>query len=617
MRLAFCLSAAAAVSVPPFADAQDMILLDEVIISGGFSPVESRAYGRANTVITAQDIESRGISSVQDALRAVPGVAVSSTGTSNTQVRIRGSEASHVLILIDGVRAGAGDGGYILTGLETANIDRIEVLRGPQSVFFGSDASAGVINIITRRGQMGRQAGGGVEFGNGWAASAHASTRSEAGGFSFTAATRDDRGYDQSASGGDKDGIRRHTVTFTGDHRVTDGVRLGFSLRRSKEHYEYDATDWMAADADGYVIDSGDYADRNEFGGQIFAEVETVDGRLLHRLSYDQSRIKITDNGAPPTRGRTDAWKYRATWGLDGAIADADQTLAFGLEHQRDENSLATEERRRATSVAVEYRGSFGDWDVQAGLRHDRNDVFKNATTWSLGLSWQMPQPGMRLHASAGTGVVNPSYLELFGGWGTVGNPDLHPEENRGFDIGVEAEILGGRGLVDVTLFHENLKDEITFNGLPLPDGTNYYNQTGTSTRRGVELEWHVMATDDLTIGGSYTWLRARNPDGQVEVRRPRHEFGLNAQWRLAEGRGLLSGDLRHVSGNWDTQWFGAGGTKKLPAYTVFNLAASYDVTENARLTGRVVNLFDKDYYDAWGYVSQGRVAWIGLESRW
>ncbi|MDO5705977.1 MAG: TonB-dependent receptor [Paracoccus sp. (in: a-proteobacteria)] len=615
MRLAVLLST---VLLPFSATAQEPYVLDEIIISGGFSPIEAQAYGRANTVITADEIEAQGIRTVQDALRSVPGVSVSSTGASYTQIRIRGAEANNTLVLIDGVRAAAGDSEYILTGLETANIDRIEVLRGPQSVFWGSDAAAGVINIITNRGGIGQQAAGMVEFGNGWAASARTSTRTERGGLSFTASTRDDKGYDYSDTpGGDKDGIRRHTLTLAGDHLVGEGVRLGFSLRGSRERYDYDATSWTATTAEEYVIDSSDFADRKEFGGRIFAEMETLDGRLLHRLSYDQSRFQISRNDGPWDKARSDAWKYRGIYGLDGTVAEARQTVALGLERQRDENSIASDQRRRSNSVALEYRGRFDRLEVQAGLRHDANDVFRDATTWSAGVSYLIPDRGLRLHASAGTGVVNPSYLELFGGWGAVGNPNLRPEENRGFDLGVETMVLDGRGTIDVTYFHEDLENEITYSGTPLSNGTNYYNQDGTSTRRGIEIAGRVQVTDVLSIGGSYTYLRAKNPDDSVEIRRPRHEFGLNAEYLFADGRGTLAGELRHVSGNWDTQWFGANETKELPDYTVVNIAAGYDLTDRARLTGRITNLFDKDHSDAWGYVSQGRTAWAGVEAKW
>ncbi|MFV0291914.1 MAG: TonB-dependent receptor plug domain-containing protein [Paracoccus sp. (in: a-proteobacteria)] len=607
--------------LPAAAIAQDTgsTILDPITIYGGLTPIETRAYGRANTVLTAEDMKARGITSVQDALRGLPGIAVSSTGAANTQLRIRGAEGNHTLVLVDGVRAAAGDSEYFLSGLETANIERIEILRGPQSVFFGADASAGVINIVTRKGTSGQEASGQIETGNGQAASVFLSTRNDRGGLSFSAAMRDDDGYDLSdTSGGDDDGIRRHTLNLSGDYRLTEMLRAGFRLRDADEEYGYDTTSWSALTAGDYVIDSNDTATRDETAGQIWLEAETLSGRLIHHLSYDQTRFETAHNDQDASKARTDLWKYRAVWGIDGTVDAASQTIAFGLERRKDEDSVATYQHRRSSSAIVEYRGAFDSGlDVQLGLRFDDNDVFRNATTWSLGLSYSLPNAPLRIHASAGTGVVNPDYSELFGGWGSIGNPDLEPEKNRGLDLGVEAILMNGRTVVDLTYFHENLENEITWSGIPLSNGTNYYNQSGTSKRQGIEFSGRFQASDVLTLGASYTYLDAKNPDGTVETRRPRHILGLNAEYLFAEGRGSFAGDLYHVAGNYDTQYFGSYATEELPDYTIVNIAAGYDLTDKVRLTGRVSNLFDNDHADVWGYRAQGRTGWLGLEAKW
>ncbi|WP_122072384.1 TonB-dependent receptor [Pseudophaeobacter sp. EL27] len=293
MRKARLSLAAALAATPAIALAQDSEVIDlgEIIISGGFTPIESQRYGRSASVLTSEEIEERGITSVQDALRAVPGLMVNGSGDSYTQVRIRGAEANHTLILIDGVEASAGDSEYILSGLDTANIERIEVLRGPQSVFYGSNASAGVINIITKTGGIGTEYGGSAEIGSdGYRASARASTRSERGGISFSLAHDEDDGYDSSGSGGEEDGIRRTTLQLKGDYLVTQRLKLGFNLRTSDEHYDYDRTDRFATDAAGYVVDDPtQFSERDERLAQIYAEFASLGGRLKHRLSFAAS----------------------------------------------------------------------------------------------------------------------------------------------------------------------------------------------------------------------------------------------------------------------------------------------------------------------------------------
>ena len=544
------------------AQADSPVMLDSIVLSGGLTPVPTDAYGRAFTVVTAAEIEERGIRTVQDALRGVPGVSVSSSGSSFTQVRIRGAEANHTLILIDGVPATGGNDEYILSGLETTNVERIEVLRGPQSVYFGSNASAGVINIITKRGEIGTHYGGAVEVGNGYAASGWLTQRTERGGLSFNISKRDDHGYNAAFTGSEKDGTDRRTIGLTGDWKATEALTLGFTLRYSEENYGYDATNYAATSYRDYLIDDPHLTgERKEFTGSVWAEYEMLDGRLVNRLEFQNSTLRQETTGSEETRGETRALKYRLSYGLDGRpAAEARHLLNLMLERSEDENDTARDYDRANNSIAMEYRGSFdAGVDVQAGLRHDNFNTFDDFTSWNIGLSWRIPDSAFRLHASAGRGLVKPSYYELFANDGyTLGNPDLKPERNTGYDIGIEAEVLQGRGLIDVTYFNEKMADEITYVAGAAPDGrASYINQAGKSPREGVEITGRFDATEDLLLSVSYTYLDAKNPDGTVEIRRPRHELGLSATQQILDGRGSLTADIRYVAGNYDTQYWG------------------------------------------------------------
>jgi len=597
----------------------DSYELGEIIVSGGLTPIAAEAYGRAATVLTAKDIEDRGITTVQDALRALPGLSVSGAGANYTQVRIRGAESNHTLILIDGIEAAGGDGEYILSGLETANIERIEVLRGPQSVYYGSNASAGVVNIITRKGGLGTEYGGSIELGGGTTATAFVSTRTGKGGLSLSLSDTHDDGYDFSGDGGEKDATDRQTMILSGDYMVTGALKLGFTLRRSDERNEFDSNSWMATDSDSYVVDDpAPFSTRDETAGSVYAELAMLEGRLSHRLAYEKTENDDTYNGGPATTTETEALKYRLSYGLDGqAVAQSDHILNALAEHEEDSSSSDPAYGRKATSVALEYRGHLGNGlDIQAGLRHDDNDVFKDITTWNLGASYSFAN-GVRLHGSAGTGSVNPTYFELYAAaWGYTGNPDLTPEENRSFDLGVELPVFGGRGVLDVTYFNETLTDEIT--AVSTGPGTySFENQAGDSDRQGVEVMAELAATETLDLRLSYTYLDATDPDGSVEIRRPKHELGLGATLETFGGRGTVSADLRHVAGNYDTQFWGAYETVKLPEYTTVDVAARYALTDHVTLTGRVQNLFDAEVMDVWGYPGRERTAYVGLDARW
>ncbi|OWU85634.1 TonB-dependent receptor [Oceanicola sp. 22II-s10i] len=613
-RIPAAVAAACAVAAP--VHAQESFTLDPIIVSGGLTPIEAARYGRSVSVVTARDIEERGIRSVQDALRAVPGVAVNSNGHSFTQVRIRGGEANHTLILIDGVEAAGGDSEYILTGLETANIERIEVLRGPQSVFYGSDASAGVINIITKKGSGGVQYGATAEYGAGWSASGFVAVRDDRGGLSFGLTRRDDEGWDYSGSGGEKDGIDRWTMTLAGDYEVVDGLTLGFTWRMSEEHYDADGTDWTATTPQGYVVDDPtQFSDRDEQTMQVYAEFERPDSRVSGRLAFARTENTQSYSGGAPTETVGETAKLRLSYGLDGPVTSGNHVVNLLAEHERDSSTTNPLYKRKNNSIALEYRGSFGNGlDLQLGGRFDDNSVFGDSVTWTAAASYTL-QNGVRLHASAGTGVVNPSYFELYAAaFGYTGNPGLDPERNQSFDVGVEVPFAQGRGSVDVTLFRETLTDEIT--AVSTGPGTfSYVNQTGDSDRRGVEVAATFAATDTLDLRLGYTWLDADNPNGSIELRRPKHALTMGATLRTMGGRGTVSADARYIAGNYDTQNFGTFATAKLPDYWTVDLAATYDVTPNLMLNARVENLFDKDYSDSWGYASRGRTVYVGLSS--
>ena len=608
--------------------AQDALDLGTLILSGGLTPIEEERYGRSATVITAEDIEERGLNSIQDALRTVPGVAVNSSGGNFTQVRIRGGEGNHTLILIDGVEAAGGDGEYILSGISTANIERIEVLRGPQSVFYGSNASAGVINIVTRTGDIGLQFGASLEvasFGS-TSSSLFLSSRNEKGGLSLSLSENRDAGWDFSGDGGERDKTDRYTAILKGDYRVTDQIELGFNLRYAEEDYDFDSANFAATDVFTYIVDDiTQFSNRQEMTFSAYGEHTFANGRLMQRLSYELTDNEQSFGINPATETDTEVFRYVLSVGLDGSVATADHLVNALLEHEEDSSSTNPLFNRETVAVALEYRGSFANGlDVQAGLRYDDNSVFDDAFVWNVAASYRFAND-MRVHASAGSAIVNPSYFELFGdippsifGPGVIGNPNLSPEENVGFDIGLEVPFLNGRGTVDVTYFNEELEDEITFVTGAGPGGrSTYFNQVGTSTREGIEVEGELQATDTVDLRLFYTYLDAKNPDGSKEVRRPEHELGVSVVVQAFRGRGSVAADVRYVADNTDSRFFPPFGPATLPDFVTVDVSARYAVTDEVDATFGIRNLFDEEYSEVWGYASRDRTFFFGLDANW
>lgn len=613
------------------ARAQDPILLDPIILSGGLTPFAADGFSRAYTVLTGDEIEARGFATVQDALRSVPGVSVASTGETLTGVRIRGGESNHVLVLIDGVEANSpGSGDYGFSGMLAADIERIEILRGPQSAIHGPNAASGVISITTRQAtQPGLSHGGGVEFGgqNTRAANAFVRAAGERGSLGFSAAIRHTDGDDTSrTTGGDRDFNDRETVIVDGSYELGDGVTTGFTLRRSWQKFGYDES---ISDADNtpddYVVDADLTADREETYGTLWFEAEAIGGRLLNRLAMsgmnqdtDHFRESAPDYG---DASRRRSLRYTATWAIDGTDArNAAQKLNFAVGKQRETYVNYSfygsgDYKRDMTSLALEYQGTFDNGtSIQAGLRRDLNDVFRDATSWNVAASWQLPDRDLRLRSAVGRATVNPDMFQQFGYSGDYrGNPDLTPETSLGYEIGTDLGVAGGKSTIGATLFHSKIEDMIS------GAGNTSVNLPGTSTRKGFELTADIQLNDTVRLGADYTYLDAKREDGTIISRAPRHEFHLRAEASFAQDRGAVSAELRHVAGNYDAEWFRSytPPTSRLPDFTTVNLATHYDLTDQVRLSGRVVNLFDKDYSEAWGYYGQGRTAYVGLQARW
>ena len=496
-----------------------------------------------------------------DILREVPGVAVSRTGSFGglTQVRIRGHEGNHTLVLIDGVEVAApNQGEYDFGGLIAEDIARIEVIRGPQSALYGSNAIGGVISITTKRpeepGVSGRTA---VEVGSDGTTQLSAALRAKGprGELSFSAARRDTGGFDVSGTpGGEDDGDLNRTYNLNGRFHATDALTFGGTLRYVDRKSAADQFNFAAPTTAGLVTDTA-LADTEvqELFGSLFAEADLWGGRIANRLTLsfaDIDRQGRSGTGAKnqDNTGERRKIAYQGTVALDAArVSAADHTLTFAAEWERltfrendptivfDPGQLVKRTREQQAYV-LEYQGDFGNGlAAQASVRYDDNDSFENFTTYAVGASYLLPNGTTRLHASYGTGVQNPTLIEQFGFFANfVGNPDLQPEQSEGWDFGVEQQFWDGRGIIDVTYFDEELTDEIGSSFDPGLNASVPVNNPGKSPRKGIEAGASVDVNDQLRLSLAYTWLDATEPvpvaagtRNAVEVRRPEHELFL------------------------------------------------------------------------------------------
>lgn len=616
----------------------DSVLLQTLILGGGRTPVDKEQSGKAITVITGEELEQRQVRYVADALRQVPGFAVSRMGSfgSTTQVRVRGAEGNHLLVMIDGVEASeASTGEFDFGSLLVDDIERIEVLRGPQSAFWGSNALAGVVNIVTRRGKR-----DGV----------HASTRGEIGsdgtrlgGFSVSGGAenfdmalsgvyRGTDGFNASRFGSEEDGDLNRTFNGRFNWDLTPDLVIDGTFRHVNRRSDTDPQDYTyLSPTYGYVIDGDTETATREWLRSIGLTHTSPGGALTQKVRYsatDTRRDNYEDGVMISwTEGTRENATYQATYEL--IAGEAVHLFTGGYEWERESFSPShlTQTFERAThSVVGEYRGAFYDqFFVNAAVRNDWNDRFADAITYSLSGAWKIPGTGSRLHASVGTGVTNPTFYEQFGYSPSSfsGNPDLLPEKSFGWDVGIEQTLFDGRLVIDVTYFNQNLENEIATVYGPAPDYlSSPINREGVSLRQGVEVSATIDFFNGFRATGTYTWLDATEQTlaggpRLKEIRRPRHTASLNASYRFLEDRAEVFGEVIYNGEMLDNAFVPSLPSQvTMDAYTIVNTGGSFKLTDNVEVYGRVENLFDEDYEEVFTYATQGRTSFVGLRAR-
>lgn len=618
----------------------ETILLDQILVTAGLTPGEKDKSGRAYTVITGKQLEQDNVRYVADALRRVPGFAVSRTGSYGglTQIRVRGAEGNHLLVMIDGIEVSeTSNGEYDFGGLIVDDIERIEVLRGPQSAFWGSNATAGVVNIITKSGiRNGFSVAARTEAGSDGTALAALLMRGggEAYDIALSAALRNTGGFNISDYGSEEDGDRNGTVNGKLNIDLTSDLKLESTLRYVNRRSDTDEQDFTyGGPTYGQVIDTDDETATEELFGSVGLTHSALDGALTQkaRLTGSDTYREYTAGGAVTSSNEGNRYNasYQATYALetwDFLQARHSVTGGYEWEHETFHPShLDQTFSRDAHSLVAEYRGEFLDQVfLNAAVRHDFNDRFEDATTYSVAGAWRIPDTGTRLHTSVGLGITNPTFYEQFGYTPSsfVGNPDLVPEESIGWDIGIEQSFFDKRFVVDVTYFNQNLTNEIvTVYPSPTYIATPV-NRDGESLRQGIEVAATLALFEHFTAQASYTYTDATEQttaggERLEEVRRPKHAGSLNLAYTFLDDRARLFGEAIFNGTMEDFNYTTVPSSRvKLDSYTLINAGANYKINDHFEVYARFDNILDADYEEVYGYNTQGRTAYVGLKGR-
>lgn len=593
-----------------------IIRKDDIVVTAAGVPQSPEDIGQAVTVIDRQTIEQRQTVALSDLLATTPGVTVSRNGGLGTltAVRIRGAEGEQTLTLIDGVRVNdpsSPGGAFDFANLLAGSIDHVEVLRGPNSVPWGSQAIGGVVNVTTMQPADGLQARGNVEYGsfNSVFANGGVSGKSGIVAASLNAGYLKTDGISAASSGTEPDGYRQFGATGRVQIALADTISL--DLRGYYAHSKVDI-DGFAFVPPYLPIDDAEYAKTQELYGYAGLNADFLNGRFKNRVAFTIADIN-RDNFDPSfstttpsflARGRSERYQYQG----DFQVIDQVRIVA-GAEHETTRfNDGTLFKSRGVTSFYGEVILSPIDrLTITGGLRYDDDSAFGGHTTWGANAAYTLPTE-TTIRASYAEGFKAPTLYQLYGPFG-LGNSGLRPETARSYDIGIEQKLIGNTVSASATWFHRDTTNQIDYD-----PGTFSYGNIDRARAEGVEVALNLRPSSTLTLSAAYSFIDAKNRArtdvniGNDLARRPHQSVSASIDWKTPIGLGVGATVLT-VGDSFDD----AANLNRLDGYTVVGLRADFPIGDKFSIYGRVDNLFDEKFTVVRGYNTPGRAAYGGI----
>ncbi len=591
--------------------------LGEVIVTATKTEQYQAEVGSSTTVITAEDLKKKGKRTVLGVLRDVPGVSVMQSGAFGgiTSVYLRGSKSGHTLVMVDGIELNdpmkadrSFDYGW--GHLTTDNIERIEIVRGPQSTLYGSDAIGGVINIITKKGK------GKSKWVVSFEGGSHNTFKETLGfsgsqdklNYSLSLLRLDTDGISAAVDDSEKDGYENATLSTRLGYEIFENANLDFALRFTDAKYD--------SDDGAYQTDPNKTGCWRNLAGKIALD-QAINSVWDHKFSfsYSQTRRKYSDepDSIDTTTDNTHNWfkgrLMKFEWQHNVSPVDWD-TLTGGFEYEKERGfGDGRKASNRINRKVMDNQGYYLQnqlklWEnlfITPGLRVDDHELFGTETTYKISTAYIIPQTGTRLKANWGTGFKAPSLYQLY--HPSYGNQDLNPEESKSYDFGFEQNAFNNKVTLGLTYFHNEFEDMIDY------DSGSYKNIAKAETK-GLELEGWFKPIEILAIGVNYTYTKTKDKDtGKKLRRRPKNQVGLNLDWSFLK-KGNLNLSASYVGHRCDN----AANTRKVKPYAKIDLYASYDLSGTFQVFGRIENLFDKKYQQVRGYANPGASFYAGCK---
>ncbi|MBB4858915.1 vitamin B12 transporter [Novosphingobium chloroacetimidivorans] len=609
-----------------------------IVVTAFRTPVAQARNSSSVTVLDEEAIVKAQPIAVGDILLRTPGISLSRNGGygTATSLRIRGADAGQTVMVIDGMRLAdpsSTAGGYAFSNLMLDDIERIEILRGPQSILWGSDAIGGVVNVSTRKPEKPLEGSMAIEAGTHETVSARAGIggTSERVDWRVAGSTFTTDGISARANGTEDDGFTRQAASGTATVRLAPNVSLDLRGYWADARNEFDGTSG----------DSRVYGTTEEWSAYAGLNFALLDGKLVNRLAVLQTETD-RQNFDPARRirqinfdahGRVRRYEYQGTYHAAEML-----DLVFGAEREEQRMTTASPANTLTpytlTPTKADTDSIYGQARVtpltgltlNAGARYDHQSRFGGNTVFSAGAAYTPNQGATVLRASYDEGYKAPSLYQLFSLYGT---PDLAPEKAKGWEVGAEHR-FGQILRASAAWFQRDTDNLIDFANCPtrgtlpaacfVPGTTTsrigYYANVKEARARGLELtgsaRWNV-----LFVEGNYSWIKAEDRSdnaafyGRQLARVPRHLANVEGGVELPAG--LRASVAARYSGK---TFNSASTTEVLDDYWLIDLRAQWRVAEALTLQARVENVADEDYQTTSGYGSLGRTIYFGVRSR-
>ena len=591
-------------STPAFAEPPDVVLPEIVATASRWEePVER--VPQDMTIITHADIEKKGVPFVADLLRSQPDLQVVQNGGPGTVATLlmRGGSSSQVLVLVDGIKYNSPSTGEAdLSSLMTTDVERIEIIKGPQSTLYGSEAMAGVVNIITKKGAGKLKADLSAEGGS-------FSTVKTAGSVS---GGTDRTNYRLSATWFDTDGIpiAKNGSLPNGYSNKSVSARLGANPSDTSSvelnlRYGTDRTH-----LDNYTfgvgpVDTVNYIQTHETyqiaaTGKIFPWEKYEQSLTLSYLSDDlDSTDPVTAYNNYRIKSKTELLDWQHTLDLHPVTV----TGGFAYRYEAAENVGTFDQSIDDKAGYLNAKLALLDdaLILNAGGRYDDHSIFGAAFTYRTGALYYLKALEMRFKANLASGFRAPSLNELY--YPDYGNLDLKPEKSTGYDLGVEKDLLDKKLVLGATWFRQRYR-----NLIQTDPNTFAAVNIGNARTEGVEIKATALATDNLKLGAGYCYLDAKDLDtGAFLPSRPRNKVSSSVDYSIAKL--TLTGEYLFVSRRFDST-----ANRDMSPYSLVNLRGSYLLCKNSSLFVRIDNLLNKSYEEAAGYGTPGISAFGGVK---